>query len=220
MLIAPFSLLMATLPLAAYLTLFGIIRLSGKPLVTTGGRDIFAIAVAISGLIAVGPAELFFPTAAATLFGFAIWPVLAFLYLLIVILIALSSRPRLVVYGRGPKSLIQPLLRAAQKIDPDASCDEEAGQIELPQSGLHLRLEGHRGAETTELFSYENNVAPSFWNRLLGALRAELAKEEAVSPRRGGMTFAIGLAMLLLLSWQLFVAQDELVQGFREWVWR
>lgn len=218
--IAPFSMLIAILPLAAYLTLFGAIRLLGRPMVTTGGRDIFAVAIAISGLIAVGPAELFFPTAAATLFGAAIWPVLAFLYLLLVILVIISSRPRLVVYGLGPKSMTQPLLRAAQTIDPDARCDEEAGQIELPRSGLHLRLEGHRGAETAEVFAYESHVSPSFWSRLLVALRAELSKEEAVSPRRGGTSFAIGLAMLLFLSLQLFVAHEEVVQGFREWLWR
>jgi hypothetical protein len=218
--IAPFSMLIAMLPLAAYLTLFGAIRLLGRPMVTTGGRDVFAVAVAISGLIAVGPAELFFPTAAATLFGTAIWPVLAFLYFLIVTLIILSSRPRLVVYGCGPKAMMQPLLRAAQTIDAEARCDEAAGQIELPHFGVHLRLEGHRGTEAAEVFAYQNNLAPSFWSRLLGALRAELVKEEPASPRRGGSSFAIGLAMLFFLSLQLFVAHEEVVQGFRDWLWR
>lgn len=218
--IAPFSMLIAMLPLAAYLTLFGAIRLLGRPMVTTGGRDIFAVAIAISGLIAVGPAELFFPTAAATLFGIAIWPVLAFLYFLIVLLIILSSRPRLVIYGRGPGTMAQPLLRAAQTIDADARCDEAAGQIELPRSGVYLRLEGHRGAETAEVFAYQTNIAPSFWNRLLRSLRAELANEEPASPRRGGTSFAIGVAMLFFLSLQLLVAHEEVVQGFRDWLWR
>ena len=83
----PLAAYFALLPLAAYLTLFGGLRLSGRPWVTSGGRDIFAVAVAISGLIAVGPAELFFPRAASSLFGAGIWPVLGFLYFLIVTLL-------------------------------------------------------------------------------------------------------------------------------------
>jgi hypothetical protein len=220
MVIEPFALLVALLPLAAYLTLFGIIRLSGRPMVTTGGRDIFALAVAISGLVAIGPAELFFPEAAAAAFGMAIWPVLAFLYFLLVTLVILSSRPRLIIYGRGPSSLAQPLLQAAQTIDPDSTCDEAAGQIVLPASGIHLRIDGHRGMETAEVFAYEGSIVPSFWHRLQIALQGELSKEEVVAQRTGGMTFVIGAAMLVLISVQLFVAHEQVVQGFREWLWR
>jgi hypothetical protein len=220
MVIEPFVLLIALLPLAAYLTLFGLIRLSGRPLVTTGSRDTFAIAVAISGLVAVGPAELFFPEAAAAAFGMAIWPVLAFLYLLLITLVILSSRPRLVIYGRGVSALASPLLRAAQSIDPQATCDEAAGQISLPTAGIHLRIEGFRGADTAEVFAYEGSIVPSFWNRLLVSLHNELSQEEAVAQRRGGMTFVIGAAMLVLISVQLFVAHEQVVQGFRQWLWR
>lgn len=220
MAIEPFVLLIALLPLAAYLTLFGMIRLSGRPMVTTGGRDTFAIAVAISGLVAVGPAELFFPEAAAAALGMAIWPVLAFLYLLLVTLVILSSRPRLIVYGRGTSALAIPLLRAAQSIDPQASCDESAGQISLPSAGIHLRIDGYRGADTAEVSAYESSIVPSFWQRLLVALQSELSKEEAVAQRRGGMTFVLGAAMLVLVSIQLFVAHEQVVQGFREWLWR
>lgn len=220
MVIEPFVLLIALLPLAAYLTLFGLIRLSGRPLVTTGSRDTFAIAIAISGLIAVGPAELFFPQAAAAAFGVAIWPVLAFLYFLLITLVILSSRPRLVVYGRGVGSLASPLLRAAQSIDPEATSDESAGQISMPTAGIHLRIEGFRGADTAEVSAFESSIVPSFWQRLLAALQKELSKEEAVAQRRGGMTFVIGAAMLVVVSVQLFVAHEQVVQGFREWLWR
>ncbi len=218
----PFNLLIALLPLAAYLTLFGAIRLFGRPLVTTGGRDIFAVSVAISGLIAVGPAELFLPAAAAMLFGAAIWPVLALLYFLIVLLVILSSRPRLIVYGLSHPALVtQPLLRAAQSIDPQARADEAAGQIVLPAAGIHLRIDGHRGNDSAEIFAYEQGVAPSFWNRLLQSLRIELAMNEPVTPRRGGISFAMGVAMLLFLSLLcVLTGHDQVVQGFRDWLWR
>ena len=220
MVLEPFVLLVALLPLAAYLTLFGLMRLAGKPFVTTGGRDIFATAIAISGLVAVGPAELFFPTAAAAAFGLAIWPVLGFLYLLLITLVILSTRPRLIVYGRGPSSACNALWRAARSIDPQATCDEAAGQVKLPASGIHLRIDGYRGGDISEITAYEGAISPSFWHRLFTALRNELGQAEATAPRRGGTMFLVGSAMLALISIQLFVAHEQVVQGFREWLWR
>jgi len=208
------------LPLAAYLTLFGFIRLFGKPRVTTGGRDFIAVAIAVSGLVVIGPAELFFPAAAAMLFGVAIWPVLTVLYFLLVLLVILSSRPRLVIYGSGPRAISEPLLRAAQSLDGDATLDQEAGTVVLPRSGVHLRLEGHRGSDASEVFAYETNTTPIFWNRLNIALRSELAAVESVSPRRGGMMFATGIIILLFLTLQMVAAPEAVTQGFREWLWR
>jgi len=219
MVLAPFPMLVALLPLAIYLTLFGILRLTGRPIVTTGARDIFAIAIAICGLVLVGPAELFFPTAAATLFGVAIWPVLAFLYFLLTILIVLSSRPRLIVYGLSPTGMTDALLRAAQTLDRDAVLDAQAGTVTMPTSGLHLRLEGHRGTDTSEVVAFESNVSPVFWVRLRSALAVEL-KAATTVPRRGGLTLALGLGILILLSTQFLAAPEAVVQGFRDWVWR
>jgi len=220
MTIEPFILLVALLPLAAYLTLFGLIRLTGRPMATSGGRDIFAVSVAISGLFIVGPAELFFPAAAGAAFGPKIWPAIGLLYFLLVALIILSARPKLIVYGLGSASLAEPLLLAAKRIDPTSICDEESGQIVLPSSGIHLRIDGHRGTDTAEVYAYENVVSPSFWRLLLRLLRAEIATEEASSPRYGGLVFVIGLAMLAFLSWQLFSSHEQVVQGFQEWLWR
>lgn len=220
MTIEPFVWLIALLPLAAYLTLFGAIRLSGRPMVTTGGRDTFAVAIAISGCFMVGPAELFFPSEAGALFGPMIWPVLMLLYLLLVTLVILSSRPKLIVYGLGPTALTDPLLLAAKTIDPTAICDVDAGQIKLPASGIHLRIEGHRGTETAEVTAYENVASPSFWRQLLRALRAEIAFEEASSPRSGGIVFTIGIAIVAFLLVKLYRDHNEVVQGFREWLWR
>lgn len=216
----PFPLLVAILPLAAYLLFFGVLRLSGRTLATTGSRDLFATSIAIMGLVAIGPLELFFPMAAAAQFGVAIWPVLVLLYFLVVLLIMLSSRPRLVVYGCSLTTLQLPLLRAAQAIDTDAKLDESAGLIVLPKLGLHLRLDGHRNLDAVEVFAHENGVLPSFWHRLLSELRDELAKEVPAASRTGSFGLLLGIALLGLLSWNLFRSYDQVVQGFREWWWR
>src|SRR6056297_912316 len=90
MLIEPFPLILAFLPLSAYLLLIGMIRLVAAPVVTTGGRDLGALAVGISGLVAIGPAELFFPGPAAASMGAYVWLVLLLFYILAVSLVILS----------------------------------------------------------------------------------------------------------------------------------
>ena len=101
--IEPIFLLLALMPLIAYLLLLGLIRASGRVLITTGGRDIAALGFSVAGFIAVGPGELFFPKAAAGAFGGWVWLALFTFYALIVTLLGLTSRQRLVVYGRSPK---------------------------------------------------------------------------------------------------------------------
>ena len=49
----PFTVLLALAPLVAYLMVISGVRLSGRALVTSGGRDIAALALAISGFLAV-----------------------------------------------------------------------------------------------------------------------------------------------------------------------
>ena len=136
--IEPFKILLALLPLIAYLAVFSVIRLSGRALVTTGGRDLAALSMAISGMLAVGPAELFFPTSAAAVFGPTVWLALAAFYGLTVSLIVLSSPPKLVVYGRTPEELFAPLLAAAKQIDAAATGDAATLQVSLPTLGVHL----------------------------------------------------------------------------------
>ena len=71
--VEPFTIVLALLPLIGYLLVLGTVRISGRVLVTTGGRDVAALGMAISGLCAVGPAELFFPNHAAIVFGPLVW---------------------------------------------------------------------------------------------------------------------------------------------------
>ena len=49
--------------------------------------------------VAIGPIELFFPRAAYSLLGDWVWIVLIALYFFVLMLIALNTSPKLVVYG-------------------------------------------------------------------------------------------------------------------------
>ena len=216
----PFTILLALMPLIAYLLVFSLVRLSGRALVTTGGRDVAALALAVSGLLAVGPAELFFPAAAATMFGPVVWLALGAFYGLSVSLISLSSPPRVVVYGRTAEELYEPLLAAAKSLDGKAIGDDRLLQLTLPGSGVHLRIDGHRGIDYAQIVAFEPNVSLRFWSKLLAATRQQVQQQSAPLPRRGFamLFFAAVLSGILLM--QSFNNQELLVEGFRDWLWR
>jgi hypothetical protein len=218
--IEPFTILLVLLPLIGYLAVFSLLRLSGKALVTTGGRDVAALAIAVSGMIAVGPGELFFPSSAAAIFGPIVWLALASFYGLSISLIALTMPPKLVVYGRTPDEMYEPLLAAAKKIDRAAEGNASTLQISLPAISVHLRLAGQRGIDHAQVIAFEPNVSLQFWNQLLGALRKEAHHQIAPMPRRGfGMLF-VAVCLSSILIWQSFGNQELVVEGFREWLWR
>jgi len=216
----PFTILLALLPLIGYLVVFSLIRISGRTLVTTGGRDVAALAIALSGMIAVGPAELFFPTAAATIFGPVVWVALVAFYGLSVALIALTTPPKLVVYGRSPEELYEPLMAAAKQIDPAATGEPTQLQVSLPTVGVRLRIDGQRGFDHAQVLAFEPNISLRFWNQLLGNVRKEVQHQPAPMPRRGFGMLLVALMLAAILAWQGFGNQELVVEGFRDWLWR
>lgn len=218
--IEPFTILLALLPLIGYLIIFSYVRVSGRGLVTTGARDIAAVAVAISGLLAVGPAELFFPQTAAIVFGPVVWLALILFYALIVTLIALTSTPKLIVFGRSVDEVYEPLLRAAKKLDETAIGDAGRMQINLPGLNVDLRVDGQRGVDHAKVVSFQPIASRRFWSRLLGELRHEIASETVRVPRRGFWMLAVTVVLSAVALFQAIGNQAAVVEGFREWLWR
>ena len=176
--------------------------------------------MAVSGLLIIGPVELFFPRAAATVFGGYVWLALALFYGLCVTLIALTSRPRLVVYGRTPDEIFGPLLDAAKTIDAGATGNADTLQIQLPSVAVRIRADGQRLVDYAEIVAFEPNVAPEIWSRLLVELRGGIARQHSVRPRRGFAMLIAALALSGIAIWQSFGNQALVVQGFKEWLWR
>lgn len=217
---APFALLLATAPLICYLVGLALVRVAGMTLIMSGGWDVMLLALAVAGLFAVGPVELFFPAAAAALFGPRIWIALALFYLLCATLIALTSRPKLVVYGRTPEELFDPLVRAAKRIDADAVGDPSQLLVHLPSAGMHLRLDGQRGIDYANVLMFEALPPHGFWSKFARALREEVAALPAPTPRRGIGMLLVSLLLGALLIWHGIDQQALVVDGFREWLWR
>ena len=86
--IDPFRLCLALGPVAMYLLLLGAVNLSRRSLLVSGVRDAAALALAVSGLVVIGPMELFFPFESAVKLGSYVWLLLLALYVMCVVLVA------------------------------------------------------------------------------------------------------------------------------------
>lgn len=216
----PFASLIAFTPLLIYLFAIAIVRLRGRAFVTTGGADTAAVLVAISGLIVVGPMELFFPKATAFLLGPWVWIPLLLLYLLFGCLLIINGRPRLVVYGRTSEVLFDALSLAAESIDPSTRSDPETGQVHLPTVGVHLRIDAAPEHDCVNVVAFEPMLSPTFWRAIRMKLRSELRETSAPSPRRGWTVLALAILMTGWLVKYVASQPQLLVDGFQDWLVR
>ena len=113
MTVDPLRLAIALVPVGAYVLVLALVNARRRPFLTSGGCDLAALGVALSGLMFVGPLELFRPEAATREFGNYIWLFLLSLYWLGLLLALLVARPRLVVYNISSEELRPVLVEAA-----------------------------------------------------------------------------------------------------------
>ena len=103
-------------PLALYLLVIGVINVSRRPFVTTGSRDLAALGVGVSGLVLIGPLELFTSTSLVLSLGIMYWVLILGLFASGCLMAVLHVRPRLVIYNTTPSQLSTPLIEAAKEI--------------------------------------------------------------------------------------------------------
>src|SRR5689334_15822300 len=164
----------ALAPLATYLLVLGVINLSSRPLVTSGGRDAAALAIAMAGLIVVGPMELFLIEEAAVSYGGWVWAMMLAAYALLVILIVLLMRPRIVVYNITLEQLRPVLADAVARLDSDARWAGES--LVMPQLGVQLHLETAPMLKNVQLVSSGPQQSVYGWRQLETALAATLRR--------------------------------------------
>jgi hypothetical protein len=129
----------AILPLAAYTNVLGLLRLRSRPTVLSGAMDLLLLGLAVIGIIAIGPIELFFPRAAYSLLGIWVWIVLIALYLFILMLLALNSPPKLVVYGLDYEAL---RVQFCELLEEERIRAQWLGDlVELPELGVRASIE-------------------------------------------------------------------------------
>ena len=190
---------MALGPVVIYLFLLAAINLFRRPLLVSGTRDAAALGLAVSGLVLVGPVDLFLPVSASIAFGPFVWVFVLGLYALCLVLMLLLLRPRLVVYNISAQELRPVLANVAAGLEAEPRWAGDA--LALPSLGVQLHLESAPGMRNVSLIATGGRQSHQGWRRLEGALAAELpAVQVGRNPHAATLLAAAVILGLLLLT--------------------
>lgn len=210
----PLRLCIALSPLAAYVFLLGLVNLSSRSLVTSGGRDLAALALGLSGLMVVGPLELFFPESASEFLGPYVWLLLLAMYALVVVFLMLILRPRLVIYNMTVDRLRPALASAVQELDADARWAGEC--LVLPRLGVQLYVEPFLALRNVQLVSSGPHQSYAGWRRLERTL-VQTLRGAACTPNPYGFSLVFfGLLMVALITFAVVTDTQAVDQAFWE----
>jgi hypothetical protein len=210
----PFRLAIALVPVAAYALVLALVNARRRPFLTSGGSDLAALGVAISGLMFVGPLELFRPEAATREFGNYIWLFMLSLYWLGLVLVLLLARPRLVIYNTSSEELRPVLAQAAGRLDPEARW--AGNHLTLPTLDVHLHLDSLDIMRNVSLVSSGSQQNIDGWRRLACELRRSLAAVRTRRSPRVIALLAVSLALLAVSVTQMLNRPEATLQAMNE----
>ncbi|HEX4412290.1 MAG TPA: hypothetical protein VH107_01590 [Lacipirellulaceae bacterium] len=212
--IDPFRLAVAIIPLAAYLFVIGLINARRRPFLTSGGCDLTALGLSISGLLFIGPMELLRPDSATRSFGNYIWLFLLCFYWLGLLLTALLARPRLVVYNISAEELHPMLAQLAAQLDQSARW--AGNQLSMPTIGVHLHIDRLDLMRNVSLVSSGGRQSLEGWRRVSHELSKPLRKVRVKANPRALGFLLLSAALLALSLAHLWLHQAALLQGLHE----
>ncbi|HEY3393307.1 MAG TPA: hypothetical protein VGK58_11415 [Lacipirellulaceae bacterium] len=210
----PLRLAIALVPVAAYALVLALVNARRRPFLTSGGSDLAALGVAISGLMFVGPLELFRPEAATREFGNYIWLFLLSLYWLGLVLVLLLARPRLVIYNTSSEELRPVLAETAGRLDPEARW--AGNHLTLPTLDVHLHLDSLDIMRNVSLVSSGSQQNIDGWRRLARELRRALATVRTRRSPRVIALLAVSLALLAVSVTQMLNRPEATLQAMNE----
>ncbi|HUY92340.1 MAG TPA: hypothetical protein VMV10_26600 [Pirellulales bacterium] len=209
-----FRLCLALGPLAVYLLLLGVINLSRRPLLVTGGRDLAALGVGVSGLILIGPIELLLPEDAVNAYQKYVWLLLIAMYALCVSLAALLARPRLTIYNYSAEQLRPVFAAVIGSLDAEARW--AGSSLVLPGLHVELHLEPNPVMRNVSLVASGDEQSYAGWRQLDIALAARLKRAESPANPWGLALAAASLVMFGVMGWQMVEYPQAIAQGFRD----
>jgi len=191
-----------------------LLNLRRRPFMTTGGSDLAALGAALSGLVLVGPIELFRPERASAEFGTYVWIFLMVFYWLWVWLAVLLARPRLVVYNINSDELRPLLAEAARTIDPQSRWAGDS--LSLPTLGVQLHVDTSeimRNASIAAIGAKQNLAG---WRQLAAELHDRL-KTLRVPPNPRSLGIMLMASLLMVASiWHMLVEPQQVAQAMQE----
>lgn len=189
----------ALVPLGIYLTWLAWAHLRRRPLAVSGGFDVAMLAVAVSGLAAVGPLALIRPVTGGTPWS---WPVLAFLFALVVAVCMLVARPRLVVYNISVEQFRPLVAEVVAALDPDARWAGESAA--LPGRGVQLHIEGNGPLRTVSVVNIGERQSAEGWVEFTRRLRRSVRSLRVRRSPWGGLFACLGLGLLATAALLVF----------------
>ncbi|MBS0207918.1 MAG: hypothetical protein JSS27_03095 [Planctomycetes bacterium] len=211
----PLRLSIALGPLALYLLAIGMLHRKRTPTVVTGSRDLTALALGVSGLVTIGPAELLLPQQAIINYGPLVWGMVAVVYSLCVSLVVLNSRQRLVIYHAPALAEFRPIVaQVIEELDPESRW--AGSTLLMPRQHVELSVEIAQASNTIVLQAVHEHQNHAAW----ALLHAGLARRLAAAPHQpnawGYALPALGAALLALVAWQLTQHPAEVTQALFE----
>lgn len=193
----PLRFAIACVPLGAYLLLLGVVNLRRRPLLTFGAADTGALGMALTGLVFVGPIELFRLETLTVDLGNFVWLFWLVFYWTGLSLAVLVMRPRLVVYNVSLEELRPAVAEAVAQVDPTARWAGDG--VSLPRLGVQFHLEAFGVMRNTSLVSSGGVQNLEGWRRLRKAVSRSLKPLE-VRPNPRSVSFFIMALFLLVIS--------------------
>ena len=210
----PLHFCIATIPIAAYLMLIAGINLSRRTFITTGVRDLAALALAVVGFMVVGPMELFLPETVASLVGAWVWVPMLVLYALVTTLILLMMKPRLIAYNTNAEQLRPVIKEVIAELDSEARWAGDC--VIAPRLGVQIAIEAHSGVRNVTLAAVGPEQDLDGWEKLKNRLQRALSKESQ-SPNVHGISYLIlSVVLTITIVYTLLSGRQEIAQAFQE----
>jgi hypothetical protein len=214
--LSPFAWVLAGVPLASYLMLLAMIALRGRPLVTSGGRDLAALAIGLSGLVAIGPMQLFYPPLVAPGAALRVTVAMLLFFALCVIFAVLLMRPRLVIYNANRNDVRSALHRAADAVLPGSTLENDG--VYFPPADVRLRIDGGQHGRVWQIMSWGTPLRPSNWRALRLAFARELGAQATARPTIPWALLIVAVGLSSIVLWQLWQRPIEVASGLREFL--
>jgi hypothetical protein len=196
---------------AIYVLLLGAINLSRRPFLVTGLRDSGALGLGLSGMVIVGPIELFFPTALAARFGPFSWVLMAGLYAACLIPVLLLLRQRLVIYNISMDRLRPILAELVPELDPDARWAGDS--LALPRLGVQLHVDYTPAMRNVSLSALGSEQSLAGWRLLERRLGQALIDARLERNPRGVSLIVFGLLLLWVLCREIAIDPETAYQA-------
>jgi uncharacterized membrane protein len=191
------------IPIGTYLCVLGLFHTMGRPLITTGGRDYLAMAIALSGLIITGPIDYVLHSRMLPDFLLHSHLIGLGIYLLLVAALIPRSCAKLVIYNCQLKPVIDAVRKVLER--GGQNFQEVPGGWILPERGLSLEIDALAGLRNVTLHFHGMRDRDFFVQ-----IQNELARE-LVAKRTGwslvGMTMAA--AGWLVLAFPLWIVARD-----------